>query len=241
MNPQNSVTPAGREQHRPGAGAVDAVNEETLSRLLGTRDENLRLIEERYPVRLAVRELAVTVQGPDPDVVEMVSGLLSQLVGIAKRGHVLRPAEVTYAMNIFAEQGVVDLLPMYEDVICITYRGKPVRPRTNGQKRYVDAIRNNDVLFAVGPAGTGKTYLAVGLAVAALKEGKASRVVLVRPAVEAGESLGYLPGDLREKVEPYLRPLYDAFYEMFSPERFMKYVEKKVIEIAPWPICGGGP
>ncbi len=233
MNHKNSVKSLGMDQHRPGTGAVDAVNEETLSRLLGARDENLRLIEERYPVRLAVRELSISVQGPDLDVVELVSGLLKQLVGIARKGHVLRPAEVTYAMNIFAEQGVVDLLPMYEDVICITYRGKPVRPRTNGQKRYIDAIRKNDVLFAVGPAGTGKTYLAVGLAVAALKEGKVSRVVLVRPAVEAGESLGYLPGDLREKVEPYLRPLYDAFYEMFSPERFMKYVEKKVIEIAP--------
>jgi len=212
---------------------VEAPNSEVLSRLLGPRDENLRLIEERYPVSLEIRLLTLSVQGPDQDVIELVVQLLGQLLGIARKGHVLRPAEVTYAMNVFAEQGFVDLLPMYEDVICITYRGKPVRPRTNGQKRYVDAIRRNDILFAIGPAGTGKTYLAVGLAVAALKEGKVSRVVLVRPAVEAGESLGYLPGDLREKVEPYLRPLYDAFYEMFSPERFMKYVEKKVIEIAP--------
>lgn len=212
---------------------VEAPNSEVLSRLLGPRDENLRLIEERYPVSLEIRSLTLSVQGPDQDVIELVVQLLGQLLGIARKGHVLRPAEVTYAMNVFAEQGFVDLLPMYEDVICLTYRGKPVRPRTNGQKRYVDAIRRNDILFAIGPAGTGKTYLAVGLAVAALKEGKVSRVVLVRPAVEAGESLGYLPGDLREKVEPYLRPLYDAFYEMFSPERFMKYVEKKVIEIAP--------
>lgn len=213
--------------------SVEASNEETLSRLLGPRDENLRLIEERYPVRLAVKDLLVSVQGPDTEVVDLVSELIRQLMGIARKGHVLRPAEVTYAMNVFAEEGVIDLLPMYEDVICLTYRGKPVRPKTGGQKRYVDAIRRNDVLFAVGPAGTGKTYLAVALAVAVLKEGKVNRVVLVRPAVEAGESLGYLPGDLKEKVEPYLRPLYDAFYEMFSPERFMKYVEKKVIEIAP--------
>lgn len=213
--------------------SVEASNEETLSRLLGPRDENLRLIEERYPVRLAVKDLLVSVQGPDTEVVDLVSELIRQLMGIARKGHVLRPAEVTYAMNVFAEEGVIDLLPMYEDVICLTYRGKPVRPKTGGQKRYVDAIRRNDVLFAVGPAGTGKTYLAVALAVAALKEGKVNRVVLVRPAGEAGESLGYLPGDLKEKVEPYLRPLYDAFYEMFSPERFMKYVEKKVIEIAP--------
>ncbi|MDO9509434.1 MAG: PhoH family protein [Thermovirgaceae bacterium] len=212
---------------------VEVPNEETLARLLGPRDENLRLIEERYPVRLVIKDLSVSVQGPDPSVIKLVTALLRQLFGIAKKGHVLRPAEVSYAMNVFAEEGLVDLLPIYEDVICITYRGKPVHPRTSGQKRYVDAIRSNDILFAIGPAGTGKTYLAVGIAVAALKEGKVSRVVLVRPAVEAGESLGYLPGDLREKVEPYFRPLYDAFYEMFSPERFLKYVEKKVIEIAP--------
>lgn len=218
---------------RSASSTVEAPNEDVLARLLGPRDENLRLIEERYPVRLIVKALSMSVQGPDQNVLELVAGLLRQLLAIAKKGHVLRPAEVTYAMNVFAEQGAVDLMPMYEDVICITYRGKPVRPRTKGQKSYVDAIRRNDILFAIGPAGTGKTYLAVGLAVAALKEGKVSRVVLVRPAVEAGESLGYLPGDLREKVEPYLRPLYDAFYEMFSPERFMKYVEKKVIEIAP--------
>jgi len=136
-------------------------------------------------------------------------------------------------MNAFAEQGVIDLMPLYEDVICLTHRGKPVRPKTEGQKRYVDAIRKNDVLFAIGPAGTGKTYLAVCHAVALLKAAAISRIVLVRPAVEAGESLGYLPGDLREKVEPYVRPLYDAFYDLLSPERFLRYVDKGVIEIAP--------
>lgn len=233
MNSGESKPDAGDSLPGSLSSIIEAPNGEVLSRLLGQRDENLRLIEERYPVRLVVNSLSLSVQGPDQVVLELVTGLVKQLLAIARKGHVLRPAEVTYAMNVFAEQGKVDLLPMYEDVICITYRGKPVRARTNGQKRYVDAIRRNDILFAIGPAGTGKTYLAVGLAVAALKEGKVSRVVLVRPAVEAGESLGYLPGDLREKVEPYLRPLYDAFYEMFSPERFMKYVEKKVIEIAP--------
>ncbi len=233
MKPDGAGRTAGDSVISDRSCSVETSNEETLSRLLGPRDENLRLIEERYPVRLAVKDLMISVHGPDTEVVDLVSELIRQLMGIARKGHVLRPAEVTYAMNVFAEEGVIDLLPMYEDVICLTYRGKPVRPKTGGQKRYVDAIRRNDVLFAVGPAGTGKTYLAVALAVAALKEGKVNRVVLVRPAVEAGESLGYLPGDLKEKVEPYLRPLYDAFYEMFSPERFMKYVEKKVIEIAP--------
>jgi phosphate starvation-inducible PhoH-like protein len=191
------------------------------------------MVEERFPVQLFVKEREIVIEGPDEDVVTLVSNLVGEMIKIAKKGHALRKAEMTYALNVFSEKGQADLLSLYEDVICMTYRGKPIRPKTEGQKRYVDAIRKNDVVFGIGPAGTGKTYLAVALAVAALKEGAITRIVLVRPAVEAGESLGYLPGDLREKVEPYLRPLYDAFYEMFSPERFMKYVEKKVIEIAP--------
>lgn len=217
----------------PAESVIVVPNDEAMARFLGQQDENLRLIEQRYPVRLVVRDKEISVQGPDADVVDMVTRIVSQLVGVAKKGHILKPSVVSYAMNVYAEHENVDLVSLYEDVICMTYRGKPIRPRTTGQKKYVDAIRGNDVVFAIGPAGTGKTYLAVALAVAALKDAAISRIVLVRPAVEAGESLGFLPGDLREKVEPYLRPLYDAFYEMFSPERFMKYVEKKVIEIAP--------
>ncbi|KUK58567.1 MAG: PhoH family protein [Synergistales bacterium 53_16] len=217
----------------PAESVIVVPNDEAMARFLGQQDENLRLIEQRYPVRLVVRDKEISVQGPDADVVDMVTRIVSQLVGVAKKGHILKPSVVSYAMNVYAEHENVDLVSLYEDVICMTYRGKPIRPRTTGQKKYVDAIRGNDVVFAIGPAGTGKTYLAVALAVAALKDATISRIVLVRPAVEAGESLGFLPGDLREKVEPYLRPLYDAFYEMFSPERFMKYVEKKVIEIAP--------
>jgi len=204
-----------------------------MMRFLGQHDENLRIVEERFPVQLLVKDKEIVIQGPDEDVVVLVTKLVGEMIKIARKGHALRRAEMTYALNVFSEKGHTDLLSLYEDVICMTYRGKPIRPKTEGQKRYVDAIRKNDVVFGIGPAGTGKTYLAVALAVAALKEGAITRIVLVRPAVEAGESLGYLPGDLREKVEPYLRPLYDAFYEMFSPERFMKYVEKKVIEIAP--------
>jgi len=204
-----------------------------MMRFLGQHDENLRIVEERFPVQLLVKDKEIVIQGPDEDVVVLVSKLVNEMIKIVRKGHALRRAEMTYALNVFSEKGQTDLLSLYEDVICMTYRGKPIRPKTEGQKRYVDAIRKNDVVFGIGPAGTGKTYLAVALAVAALKEGAITRIVLVRPAVEAGESLGYLPGDLREKVEPYLRPLYDAFYEMFSPERFMKYVEKKVIEIAP--------
>ena len=214
------------------AGSIGVADEESFSRLLGPRDENLRLIEERYPVRLVVRDLSVSVQGPDADVVNLVTKLLRQLVNIVRKGHALRPAEITYAMNAFAEQGVVDLMPLYEDVICLTYRGKPVRPKTGGQKRYVDAIRKNDVLFAVGPAGTGKTYLAVGLAVAALKEGKVSRSSWFGPPWRLGESR-LPPGDLREKVEPYLRPLYDAFYEMFSRKGSRSMLKRRSLRSPP--------
>jgi phosphate starvation-inducible PhoH-like protein len=154
-------------------------------------------------------------------------------VEVAEKGYRLTPAEVKYGMNVMTEGGKVDLLSIYEEIIYLTSRGKPVRPRTAGQKKYIEAIKRNDVVFVIGPAGTGKTYLAVAMAVAALKASAISRIVLVRPVVEAGERLGFLPGDVKEKVEPYLRPLYDAFFDLLSPERFMKYLEKNVIELAP--------
>jgi phosphate starvation-inducible PhoH-like protein len=208
-------------------------DEETMSRLAGNNDENLRLVEQRFPIRLVVRGNRIRVCGEDKAGIDMTTALLEQLHKIARKGHRIHPADVRYAIEMFAQNGTVDLAPIYTDVICTTARGKPVRPKTTGQKEYVDAMRKNDIVFGIGPAGTGKTYLAVCQAVSLLKSSAISRIVLVRPAVEAGESLGFLPGDLREKVEPYLRPLYDAFYDLFSPERFLRYVEKNVIEIAP--------
>lgn len=215
------------------ATSVHVTGEGTLSRLLGQNDENLRLVEERFPVRILVREGEILISGPDPAVVRMVRNLLSQFVEVTQRGHRLTQVEVRYGLNAFAEGQNPDLVSLYEDVVCISVRGKAIRPITPGQKAYMEAIRKYDVVFAIGPAGTGKTYLAVAQAVAALKASQISRIVLVRPVVEAGERLGYLPGDLREKIEPYLRPLYDAFYDLLSPERFMRYFEKNVIEIAP--------
>ncbi len=206
---------------------------EILARLVGQNDENLRALEERYPVSVILRGSELTVQGPDKDVVDLVSSLLVELVEVARRGHRVTLPEVRLGMNAVAEGEKADLVGLLQEVICVTARGKAVRPKTKGQKRYIDAIAKNDIVFAIGPAGTGKTYLAVAIAVTALKAGQVNRIVLVRPAVEAGESLGFLPGDLQEKVAPYLRPLYDAFYELLSPERFMRYVEKSVIEIAP--------
>ncbi len=206
---------------------------EVLSRLLGNKDENIRILEQRFPISLGVRGTQLILQGPDENVLVMVSAFLSQIHQVAIKGHRITPADVRYALDVIAEDGKVDLAPLYNDVIVTTSRGKPVRPRTSGQKDYIESMRNNDIVFSIGPAGTGKTYLAVCHAVALLKASKISRIILVRPAVEAGESLGFLPGDLREKVEPYVRPLYDALYDLFSPERFIRYVDKNIIEIAP--------
>lgn len=206
---------------------------EVLARLVGQNDENIRAVEERYPVSVVLRGTELTVQGPDEDVVDLVSSFLVELVDVARRGHRVTLPEVRLGMNALAEGEKAGLASLLEEVICVTARGKAVRPKTTGQKHYIDAIATNDIVFAIGPAGTGKTYLAVAIAVTALKAGRVNRVILVRPAVEAGESLGFLPGDLQEKVAPYLRPLYDAFYELLSPERFLRYVEKGVIEIAP--------
>lgn len=210
-----------------------SATKEVLTRFLGQNDENLRLIEERYPVRLVSRGEQILVQGPDADVVRMVAELMQELFLAASKGQRITPSEIRYAMDVLAQGEAPDIASLLDDIICFSARGKPVRPRTLGQKRYIRVIAENHVTFAIGPAGTGKTYLAVAVAVAALKAQMVNRIVLVRPAVEAGESLGFLPGDLKEKIEPYLRPLYDAFYELLSPEKFHRYVEKNVIEIAP--------
>lgn len=220
-----------REGSRPEILVV--ADERVLEKILGQRDENIRAVEERFPVRITVRGDEIQVHGPDIEVVKQVVKFLEQLVEVAEKGYRLTPAEVKYGMNVMTEGGKVDLLSIYEEIIYLTSRGKPVRPRTAGQKKYIEAIKRNDVVFVIGPAGTGKTYLAVAMAVAALKASVISRIVLVRPVVEAGERLGFLPGDVKEKVEPYLRPLYDAFFDLLSPERFMKYLEKNVIELAP--------
>ena len=215
----------------PPSRTLVVPGDDALRLLLGKQDENLRILEERFPVRVVVRGNEVTVQGKDEVVVSRVADFLEQIIDAAEHGHRIAPSDLNYGMDVLAEGEVANMRSLYDDVVCITTRGKPVRPRTLGQKAYVEAMRKNDVTFCIGPAGTGKTYLAVAMAVTALKGGQVSRVVLVRPAVEAGENLGFLPGDLREKVEPYLRPLYDAFYDLFPPERFLR--TSKVIEIAP--------
>jgi phosphate starvation-inducible PhoH-like protein len=212
---------------------IEISGEGAMLRISGAHDENLDAIRERYPVNLVVRGCGIQVSGPDEVPVRIVSNLIRQLSAVAVKGYDVYVADVRHAMDALAEGSELRLESLYSDVICTTAKGKPIRARTVGQHAYIQAIRENHILFSVGPAGTGKTYLAVCEAVSMLKSGGVSRIVLVRPAVEAGESLGFLPGDLREKVEPYVRPLYDAFYELLSPERFARYIDKGVIEIAP--------
>ena len=206
---------------------------EILARLAGQQDENFNAIEARYPVTLNIVNGVVRVSGPDLEPVKIVSNLIRELSSVAEKGFEISLADLRFAMDTLAEGHELNLNALYSEIICTTARGKPIRAKTQGQRKYIHAIRTNDILFATGPAGTGKTYLAVCEAVSMLKANKISRIILVRPAVEAGESLGYLPGDLREKVEPYVRPLYDAFFELLSPEKFARYTEKNIIEIAP--------
>ena len=224
---------SGKKAQGPWSEGIEVSGEDAMLRLSGVNDENLEAIRERYPISLIVRGCGIQVSGSDREPVQIVGSLIRQFSAVAEKGYDVHVADVRHAMDALAEGNEPKVEALYSDVICTTAKGKPIRAKTVGQRAYIKAVRDNYILFAVGPAGTGKTYLAVCEAVSMLKSGKAARIVLVRPAVEAGESLGFLPGDLREKVEPYVRPLYDAFYELLSPERFARYVDKGVIEIAP--------
>ena len=212
---------------------VSIPDDEVLSKLLGARDETLGFIEERLGLRLSVRGTDIRIPADDPVLAQRLCELLGQFSEMIRRGQKPSTVEIRCALDMLASGEKPDLLPLLDATICVSNHGRQVRPFTPGQKAYVDAINDNDVVFAIGPAGTGKTYLAVAVAVAALRVSKINRIVLVRPVVEAGERLGYLPGDLMEKVEPYIRPLYDAFYDLLPPDRFNRYVEKGIIEIAP--------
>ncbi len=204
----------------------DAIN------IFGHHDENLRLIENNFAVSLIVRGDSLIISG-EQSLVEQAAQTLGQLNELSAMGHLISPREVQYTMTLVKEGHGQKIKDLASDVIVVTFRGKPVKPKTHGQQRYVDAISKNDIVFGVGPAGTGKTYLAVAMAAKALKDKAVNRLILTRPAVEAGEKLGFLPGDLQEKVNPYLRPLYDSLYDILGPEKTQKLLEKNIIEIAP--------
>lgn len=207
--------------------------EESVVRLLAGHDEILNLVEQTFPVKIYARGEQLSIKGDDEKLVARIEDLLTQFADLSLNGQKLSSAEIRYGLHQISEGADINLKSLYDEVLCVSNRGKPIRPFTEGQKEYARSIRANDITFAIGPAGTGKTYLAVAQAVAFLKSAKVSRIVLVRPVVEAGERLGYLPGDLMDKVEPYLRPLYDAFYDLLPAEKFNRYFEKGVIELAP--------
>jgi len=208
-----------------------ADNAEALN-LFGKYDQNLKIIEENFDVRLVSRGDEIAVQGP-PDDVEKVEKLFRNLLEVLRAGNLLSVQDLRYAIKLAREGEPTNLKSVFADVILITHRGKQIRPKTHGQQEYVEAIRKNNLVFGIGPAGTGKTYLAVALAVAAYKNREFSRIILTRPAVEAGERLGFLPGDLEQKVHPYLRPIYDALFDTMGVDSYQKLMERGVIEIAP--------
>jgi len=200
--------------------------------LFGSFDENIHLIETEFGVTVANREGELRVNG-EPEDVMVACKALTALLTLSNRGETITEQNVRYVIGL-ARAGQEDKVSeLTQDVICISAKGRPVKPKTIGQKKYVDSIMANAVTIGVGPAGTGKTYLAVAAAVAAFRERKINRIILTRPAVEAGERLGFLPGDLQSKVDPYLRPLYDALFDMLGAETYNKYLERGNIEVAP--------
>jgi phosphate starvation-inducible PhoH-like protein len=210
---------------------------EVLRLLLGHQDETRRLIERELPVKIGVRGEAVSVSG-EAESARRALSLLEQLLGIAqnslKGGRMMSSQDVRYLLQRTRNgEAVEGARKMLSDTVVVSDKGKSIGPRTLGQQAYVEALRRSDLVFAIGPAGTGKTYLAVAAAVAALKAKQVSRIILTRPAVEAGENLGFLPGDLEAKVDPYLRPLYDALFEMIDTEKAQKLIEKRAVEVAP--------
>lgn len=200
--------------------------------LFGSFDENVKMIENEYGVAIVNRGEAIKISGEDIAVAKAAKAL-GGLIMLINKGEQLTEQNVRYCISLVNE-GNDDKLPSISgDCICITMSGKPVKPKTLGQKKYIDTINKNTVVFGVGPAGTGKTYLAVAMAVKAFRAKEVNRIILTRPAVEAGEKLGFLPGDLQQKVDPYLRPLYDALFDMLGADNFQKYQEKGSIEVAP--------
>ena len=213
-------------------------NNDEAKNLFGRHDDHLKLIEKEFGTQLFSRGEELVVSGED-DKVEKVAKILETLLVVIRNGGVLKMHDVIYAVRTAKENMLTELPGMYLDRIEVSSKRQLITPKTAGQKRYVDAIRNYDIVFGIGPAGTGKTYLAMAMAVQALQRQEVSRIILTRPAVEAGERLGFLPGDMVQKVSPYLRPLYDALYDMMEMEKIDRYVERGVIEVAPLAFMRG--
>ncbi len=201
-------------------------------KVFGEFDSNIKIIESTLNVRCVLRDGSLKIMGTDKDV-RSAFDVIRELSDLSERGREIDEQSVRYALSIKDRIKEKPLTSLESDVICHTIHGKPVKPKTIGQKNYVDAIRKNMITFGIGPAGTGKTYLAMAMAIVSLQKEEVSRIILTRPAIEAGEKLGFLPGDMQSKVDPYLRPLYDALYIIMGAETFQRNMEKGVIEVAP--------
>ena len=206
--------------------------EDTFDRgeLFGNLDCNLRLIEEHLGVVIIQRDNMLTIKG---DSIETAEKVINELIALIKKGEKLDTQKVSYIIELCRQGISYEESRMDRDIVCYTHMGKPLKPKTLGQKYYIRSMRNKDVVFGIGPAGTGKTYLAVAMAVNAFKKKDVQKIILARPAVEAGERLGFLPGDLQDKVDPYLRPLYDALYDILGRDTALRLKEKEVIEVVP--------
>lgn len=203
-----------------------------MRNVFGMNDAYLRKVERELRVDIVDRDGVIRITGREQEA-KKAGGILERLMELSRRGNMIEEQSVNYALDMSSQEEADGLLEIDQDMICHTVSGKPVKPKTLGQKKYVDAIRDHMIVFGLGPAGTGKTYLAMAMAITAFKNDEVSRIILTRPAIEAGEKLGFLPGDLQSKVDPYLRPLYDALYQIMGAESFSKNMEKGLIEVAP--------
>ena len=205
---------------------------EYMANVFGQFDKNMKKIERALNVTIVIRNDSVKILGNDTNI-KSACNVFTQLIALAQRGNDITEQNVNYTLELQKVSNESAVVEIDKDTICHTINGKPVKPKTLGQKSYVDEIRNKMIVFGIGPAGTGKTYLAMAMAITAFKNEEVNRIILTRPAIEAGEKLGFLPGDLQSKVDPYLRPLYDALYQIMGAESFQRNMEKGLIEVAP--------
>src|SRR6056297_369319 len=211
---------------------IDLESNNLYREIAGNMDENFKKISKMYDVDIVVRENKLKLIGEDNQV-ETVSNIINEMIKTIKKEGSVNKQKLNYLLDLYIDKYEGNLDKLLNDIVALTSNGRTIKPKTLGQKRYIDNIRKNDIVFSIGPAGTGKTYLAVAMAVNAFRKKEVERIILTRPAVEAGEKLGFLPGDMQDKVDPYLRPLYDALFDIMGPDNYMNNLEKGLIEIAP--------
>jgi len=208
------------------------IDNEYISEVFGKFDENIKILENAFSVSIVNRDDGIIISGNEKNI-KIANKVLSAIAETANKGEIIDEQKINYYISELREKSIDEIRELNNDFICMTISGRPVKPKTLGQKKYTDKIKNNTIVFGIGPAGTGKTYLAMAMAAASFKNNDVNRIILTRPAIEAGENLGFLPGDMQQKVDPYLRPLYDALYEIMGADRFQKNVDKGAIEVAP--------